>query len=30
MLRSEWLRAAKRIPATQLLYQSSEDTGMFI
>jgi omega-6 fatty acid desaturase (delta-12 desaturase) len=26
----EWLRAAKRIPATQLLYQSSEDTGIFI
>jgi acyl-lipid omega-6 desaturase (Delta-12 desaturase) len=27
---SEWLRAAKRIPVTQLLYQSSEDTGVFI
>jgi omega-6 fatty acid desaturase (delta-12 desaturase) len=27
---SEWLRAAKRIPAIRLLYESSEDTGMSI
>lgn len=27
---SEWLRAAKRIPVIQLLYQSSEETGVVI
>jgi omega-6 fatty acid desaturase (delta-12 desaturase) len=27
---SEWLRAAKRIPVMRLLYESSDDTGVFI
>jgi fatty acid desaturase len=27
---SDWIRAAKRIPVTQLLYQNSEDTGVSI
>jgi hypothetical protein len=26
----EWLRAAKRVPAMRLLFESSEDTGIFI
>jgi omega-6 fatty acid desaturase (delta-12 desaturase) len=26
----EWLRAAKRMPAVRLLFESSEDTGIFI